>query len=57
MENSGRRFVAPRALLREEEVREIRASEESNRDLALAYDVSEQCIVDCRSRKTWKHIE
>ncbi len=46
----------PRHKLTEGEVREIRASSDSGRDLAAQYDVSEATISMVRNNKVWKHV-
>jgi hypothetical protein len=46
-----------RAKLTEVQVREIRASQESDRKLAARYGVSHPVVRAVRLRKTWKHID
>lgn len=42
--------------LTEDDVRAIRASNWTGRDLAAHYGVSQVCIVFIKNRKTWKHV-
>lgn len=53
-ENAGR--SAGNAKLTEQDVRDIRMSEETERALAKQYGVSQVAIHYIRTRKTWKHI-
>lgn len=46
-----------RAMLTEEEVREIRASRESDRALAAWYGVGKTAIWNARNFVTWKHVK
>ena len=45
------------AKLTEDEVRAIRASKDTNRDLAEAYGIAPAYVWQVRNRKTWKHVE
>ena len=45
------------ALLTDEIVREIRASEKSTRDLATQFNVSWYTIWDVKRNRSWKHIK
>ena len=44
------------AILKEREVRDIRASTVSHRKTAVAFGVHVSTIKDIRSRRTWKHL-
>lgn len=46
----------PKAKLKEEQVREIRASSGTDRALAERYGVSQVAIHMIKARKTWKHV-
>lgn len=46
----------PRAMLTEEDVREIRASDEPSRAIALRLEVSEVTILAARRRHTYRHV-
>lgn len=49
------RYIS-RNLLTEDDVRAIRESGETNRDLALRYEVAQSTIEHVRARRTWKHV-
>lgn len=51
-----KRVQTHRALLTEDDVREIRASSDDLNTIALKYGVSHQAVWECRARKTWKHV-
>jgi len=40
-----------------EQVKEIKASNLSIKELSLKYDVSTSCIRDIKKKRTWKHID
>lgn len=42
--------------LKEQDVRDIRASDKTGRELAAIYGVSQVAVHFARTRKTWKHI-
>lgn len=46
----------PRAKLTENDIREIRAADATERSLAEQYGVSQVAIHFIRARKTWKHV-
>jgi hypothetical protein len=43
--------------LTEDQVRQIRASNKSTRELYTEYNVSQMTILNIKSRKSWKHLE
>jgi hypothetical protein len=47
---------SPRAKLTEDDVRAIRSSKATGRDLAAHYGVSQVAICFIKNRKTWKHV-
>jgi HNH endonuclease/NUMOD4 motif len=47
---------AGKSSLTEQDVRDIRASKETNRDAGALYNVSNVTIHAIRTRKTWKHV-
>jgi hypothetical protein len=47
----------PRVLIREQDVKDIRASTESTKELALKYGVSYFGIWNIRKGRTWSHVK
>jgi hypothetical protein len=54
--SQGRGQRHPRASFTEQQVRDIRSSDERTYILASRYGVSQQCIASIRSGRTWKHL-
>jgi hypothetical protein len=54
--SQGRGQRHPRASFTEQQVRDIRSSDERTYILAVRYGVSQQCIAGIRSGRTWKHL-